>query len=299
MASRNTSRAQINLYISFRNQNVTIKWFHGTKHQEITRCICDAFKLEYDANLSLVEKMSGTSYLIPSEFANLINLTDLHNLSFDLKAIEHQQRLQNAIEEKSSSTFIVCEEQNSEHTPLLSSSKQKKNDKTMNFDEFDDDTRQKSFIRKLKAYLLLGLKEITDDADFSVRFSATKGNKFQGQYLKYERILAHLANERTFLAWERTALALLSISFSVLRLAMDRNGFEAKVTYFIGCAVIFAVPVTSAVGFVRYNQTKSILLLPDIDITLKFGSVGVVTQACLLGVILVLSSIVYVSFGLN
>ena len=34
--------------------------------------------------------------------------------------------------------------------------------------------------------------------------------QFRGQLLKFERINAHLANERTWLAWIRTALSLLS-----------------------------------------------------------------------------------------
>ena len=41
---------------------------------------------------------------------------------------------------------------------------------------------------------------------------------FQGQYIKFERVLSHLASERTWLAWLRAAMTLLSVSFTLWEL---------------------------------------------------------------------------------
>ena len=41
---------------------------------------------------------------------------------------------------------------------------------------------------------------------------------FQGQYVKLERVLSHLANERTWLAWLRAALTLLATAFTIWQL---------------------------------------------------------------------------------
>mmetsp|Transcript_42533 Transcript_42533/g.113571 ORF Transcript_42533/g.113571 Transcript_42533/m.113571 type:complete len:285 (+) Transcript_42533:329-1183(+) len=38
---------------------------------------------------------------------------------------------------------------------------------------------------------------------------------FQGAYIKFERVLSHLANERTWLAWVRASLTLLSNAFTI------------------------------------------------------------------------------------
>ena len=38
---------------------------------------------------------------------------------------------------------------------------------------------------------------------------------FRGQWIKFERVLSHLANERTWLAWLRVALTLLAAAFTL------------------------------------------------------------------------------------
>ena len=44
---------------------------------------------------------------------------------------------------------------------------------------------------------------------------------FKKQLIKFENIQAHLANERTWLAWVRTSLSALSVAFSLLTLVGD------------------------------------------------------------------------------
>jgi uncharacterized membrane protein YidH (DUF202 family) len=41
--------------------------------------------------------------------------------------------------------------------------------------------------------------------------------------LRLERVQAHLANERTWLAWARTSLSALSVAFSLLTLADEAS----------------------------------------------------------------------------
>ena len=51
-----------------------------------------------------------------------------------------------------------------------------------------------------------------------VTLDLPEDQNFQGQYLKFERVLSHLANERTWLAWLRAALTLLSSGFVLWQL---------------------------------------------------------------------------------
>lgn len=46
-------------------------------------------------------------------------------------------------------------------------------------------------------------------------------SEFRGELLKFERVNAHLANERTWLAWIRTALSALTCAFSFMTLSSD------------------------------------------------------------------------------
>lgn len=98
----------------------------------------------------------------------------------------------------------------------------------------------------------------------------------------------HLANERTLLAWQRTALALLGLGFLVDRFAFQGSGGPAG--SIVGLALISVGALASIAGTVRYLRTER-----DIDqATYRPGSLAhllltgaVVVGAALLVLLLV------------
>ena len=94
------------------------------------------------------------------------------------------------------------------------------------------------------------------------------GLSYQHQLTKFNRILAHLVNERTVLAWLRTNLAFITLSFKYMKLA---NAFEdmrdttASIMLLV-CGGVFMVllPVSWWSGYHRYAKCKELL---DYDIT--------------------------------
>jgi hypothetical protein len=85
----------------------------------------------------------------------------------------------------------------------------------------------------------------------------TSANSFRGELLKFERINAHLANERTWLAWVRTALSTLSCAFAFL--SLTTSGVFKVLTYILGCLFCICVVFVYVTGWMRYTQVKLIL----------------------------------------
>ena len=93
---------------------------------------------------------------------------------------------------------------------------------------------------------------------------------FRGQLLKFERISAHLANERTWLAWARTSLSLVSCGFTLLSEAKDHDNAAWRLPYFaLGCLFFACVDLTWLTGYLRYRQNKALLLTPKQDLFLR------------------------------
>jgi putative membrane protein len=69
------------------------------------------------------------------------------------------------------------------------------------------------------------------------------------------RIRDHLANERTFLAWQRTALTILGLGFVVDRFALGSAG-SAVLGSWVGLALVLLGGAASAVGASRYVDTE-------------------------------------------
>jgi putative membrane protein len=65
----------------------------------------------------------------------------------------------------------------------------------------------------------------------------------------------HLANERTLLAWQRTALALIGLGFVVDRFAFEGRPDDATGT-FLGLALIVGGGLTAVVGAWRFVRTE-------------------------------------------
>jgi putative membrane protein len=65
----------------------------------------------------------------------------------------------------------------------------------------------------------------------------------------------HLANERTMLAWQRTALGVIGIGFLVDRFALGDAG-PSVLGSLLGVALIIGGAAISAVGMVRFRRTE-------------------------------------------
>jgi putative membrane protein len=65
----------------------------------------------------------------------------------------------------------------------------------------------------------------------------------------------HLANERTLLAWQRTAIAMAGIGFLIARFAVDPEAGGVAGSL-IGTALILAGAVIALVGAFRFVRTE-------------------------------------------
>jgi uncharacterized membrane protein YidH (DUF202 family) len=101
---------------------------------------------------------------------------------------------------------------------------------------------------------------------------ATMPGGFQKQLLKFDRLSAHLANERTWLAWVRTTLSLLSIAFTLHTEMSSANHSGWRVALFVvGCATVLSVEVTYFTGWVRYQKVKKVLQTETSALQPKLG----------------------------
>lgn len=80
------------------------------------------------------------------------------------------------------------------------------------------------------------------------------------------RVRDHLANERTFLAWVRTAVALVVFGFAIGRFAIAIRQFmqfqgratgTAGITVWFGTIAIVAGVLASVAGLFRYRKTRA------------------------------------------
>mmetsp|Transcript_19605 Transcript_19605/g.25377 ORF Transcript_19605/g.25377 Transcript_19605/m.25377 type:complete len:243 (-) Transcript_19605:781-1509(-) len=121
---------------------------------------------------------------------------------------------------------------------------------------------------------------------------------FRTQLLKFERINAHLANERTWLAWVRTALSLISCGFTLLNEATNYSNYSWRVIYFVlGSLFLCCVDLTWMTGWFRYRRNKDILSMPKESLPQKFNRFRMRFQAQFLGGLLISTLIVYVASG--
>jgi putative membrane protein len=67
----------------------------------------------------------------------------------------------------------------------------------------------------------------------------------------------HLANERTLLAWQRTALALVGLGFVVDRFAFEGSSDKAILGTALGLAMIAGGGLTALVGVIRFRRVEA------------------------------------------
>ena len=101
----------------------------------------------------------------------------------------------------------------------------------------------------------------------------------------------HLANERTFLAWLRTSIALMGFGFVVVKFSLfvkqlslmltDKTivpvkGFSA----YIGISLVIIGAATALIGFIRYRQIRKQLI--DQNFAPSFNLLLLLTVAVLI-----------------
>ena len=110
---------------------------------------------------------------------------------------------------------------------------------------------------------------------------------------KFERMTSHLANERTFLAWVRTAVSVagLAITFSTEFYRPNLSNL-----YWVGSIFAWLVGISFfGSGVNRYWTVKDVLNRRKEDITNNWGRKGISTVVVLFGVLLALVSALFVN----
>lgn len=124
--------------------------------------------------------------------------------------------------------------------------------------------------------------------------------EFRGELLKFERVNAHLANERTWLAWVRTALSVLGVALSLISLADDMGSTSMDSTAMaLGVAFVLCTLFTYMTGWLRYARVKEVLTWTGSQVKGRFGRFGLQYFTWFLGVALVLTVPIYLIAGVN
>ena len=124
--------------------------------------------------------------------------------------------------------------------------------------------------------------------------------EFRGELLKFERVNAHLANERTWLAWVRTALSVLGVALSLISLTDDMGSASMDSTALaLGVAFVLCTLFTYMTGWLRYARVKEVLTWTGSQVKGKFGRFGLQYFTWFLGGALVLTVPIYLMAGVN
>jgi uncharacterized membrane protein YidH (DUF202 family) len=88
---------------------------------------------------------------------------------------------------------------------------------------------------------------------------------FQGQLLKFNRINSHLANERTYLAWARTVMSILTVTFSIKTESAGAYSKSWRIVWFIvSCIFMGSANYTWFNGWTRYVRVKDVCTIQDV-----------------------------------
>lgn len=130
--------------------------------------------------------------------------------------------------------------------------------------------------------------------------SSNRAKEFRGELLKFERVNAHLANERTWLAWVRTALSVLGVALSLLSLMddMDSTGMDS-IALALGVAFVVCTLFTYMTGWLRYTRVTKVLTWTGSQVKGTFGRFRLQYFTRFLGIALVLTVPVYLYGGVN
>lgn len=124
--------------------------------------------------------------------------------------------------------------------------------------------------------------------------------EFRGELLKFERVNAHLANERTWLAWVRTALSVLGVALSLLSLSDDLGSVALdSLSLSLGIAFVLCTLLTYFTGWLRYTRVKEVLTWTGSQVKETFGRFGLQYFTRFLGIALILAVPLYIVGGIN
>ena len=171
-------------------------------------------------------------------------------------------------------------------SPLMKKSPKRVRFELDNDDSFRDSSRESSFderggVRRRHKKIF---EDIEDrdievdvakvncfDSNFEPQFEF-RGHSFQNQLMKYQRVITHLVNERTFLAWLRTDLAFITIALKFMTLGSvyyDRApatyGIRvAEILFVCGGLYVLVLPASFVSGYRRFQRCKEMI---DFDLT--------------------------------
>lgn len=119
---------------------------------------------------------------------------------------------------------------------------------------------------------------------------------FRKQLIKFENIQAHLANERTWLAWVRTSLSALSVAFSLLTLVeYSKKAWLSAMLFLLGGGFIISVFTTFVAGWLRYARVRDVLMLAKREVPTHLHRIGISHQARFLCILFVILTIIYLA----
>lgn len=111
---------------------------------------------------------------------------------------------------------------------------------------------------------------------------------------------AHLANERTWLAWVRTALSVLGVALSLLSLADDMGSLSMdSIALALGVAFVLCTLFTYLTGWLRYTRVKEVLTWTGSQVKGTFGRFGLQYFSWFLGIALLCTVPLYLIGGVN
>jgi uncharacterized membrane protein YidH (DUF202 family) len=109
---------------------------------------------------------------------------------------------------------------------------------------------------------------------------------------KFERLTTHLANERTYLAWVRTAVSVIGLAVTYSSLASHHD----PAVFWAGCSFSWLTGLAVfVVGCARYYKVKKVLGLPKSAITNRFQRTGINYIVFMFGLFLAFMSGEYMS----
>jgi len=120
---------------------------------------------------------------------------------------------------------------------------------------------------------------------------------FHRQYLKFEKFQAHLANERTWLAWVRTALSALTVSLSILALLGDIRPSLSGLLISVGGGFVISVFTMFVSGWLRYARTRDVLMLEKCKVPTHLHRAGLSHQARVVFLLLALLTVNFLLLG--
>lgn len=124
---------------------------------------------------------------------------------------------------------------------------------------------------------------------------------FQERYVKFERIVSHLANERTWLCWIRASFLLLSVGLTTRALsdeiAADGHPAISRSLLWIGNGYAVTAPVTAVLGYLRFENTKRMLQSPIENEMGSFDPFGIIMQTGFILLVVLMTVGCYWSMG--